>query len=282
MKLPETYELMWRAITWPTGVADFLNKADASTREQFERCFHARPGLSAVERLDIYANAYYWRLHGVLVETFPTLAWLLGSKRTQNLITDYLLAHPSTDPDLRHLGLNFPTFIATNPLTSSRAGFVQVAQIEAAVAFALHAADGPTLAREELARLPAAIWPRMRIELAPATRVIACDWDYRALCEARLAGQVAPALDEIADMPEGRSVLLWRDGLRVQQRRVSVFEARCLSAFEQGQSFGELCASLSSPLITPVELARLAAKVAGFLDSWVGHGLLASASADPA
>src|SRR5690606_34072912 len=65
-RLADIQALFWEAIRHPTGVAEFLANATDETRERFERVFIGDAQLGAIERLEIYANAYYWRLHGVL------------------------------------------------------------------------------------------------------------------------------------------------------------------------------------------------------------------------
>ena len=110
MSLRETQELFWRAITHPTGVTDFLESADETTRRAFEAIFAETPEFSRRERVDVYADGYFHRLHGVLADQFEVGRHLLGADRFNDLVTDYLLAHPSDDPDIRRIGARFPAF----------------------------------------------------------------------------------------------------------------------------------------------------------------------------
>ena len=50
--------------------------------------------LSAVERLEIYANMYFFRIRDVLRDEFPRTAALLGDSAFHDLVVDYLAAIP--------------------------------------------------------------------------------------------------------------------------------------------------------------------------------------------
>src|SRR5690606_17291571 len=56
--LAETQALMWRAISFPTGVADMLAAASSTVRDRYAAMFAETPGFTRVERLSVYANDY--------------------------------------------------------------------------------------------------------------------------------------------------------------------------------------------------------------------------------
>ena len=114
LDLRRTQEFFWRAIAWPTGVRSFLAQADDATSQAFARTFVSGPDLDAAGRLEIYANAYYWRLHQVLTEQFSVAAEHLGVVRFHNRTTDYVLRCPSTHPDLRRFGARFSAYLAAS------------------------------------------------------------------------------------------------------------------------------------------------------------------------
>ena len=60
--------------------------------------------LDPVQRLDIYANMYFWRLLDILRGDYSALVAVLGDDAFHNLVTDYLLACPSTHPSVRNVG----------------------------------------------------------------------------------------------------------------------------------------------------------------------------------
>ena len=93
--LAHTQRLFFDALTWPRGVRDFARAAGEGRAEALDRTFVGSGGLAAIERVDIYANAYFYRLLDASSEFFPRLSRLAGDVPFHNLITDYVLAHPS-------------------------------------------------------------------------------------------------------------------------------------------------------------------------------------------
>ena len=71
--------------------------------------------LSAVDRLEVYANAYFFRILEVLRKDYPALAASLGEARFNNLITDYLAANPPTRFSLRYAGEELGSFLGGHP-----------------------------------------------------------------------------------------------------------------------------------------------------------------------
>src|SRR5262249_592418 len=150
--LSRTESLFWNLITAPEGVGPGL--------ETLVRKGQAAPGaidaliagderLPAAERLDIYANMYFFRLLDCLREDFPRLAPALGEDRFHNLATDYLLAHPSEHPSLRYLGRRLPEFLAGHALARESACLTDLARLEWTRADLFDASDARPLGRED-------------------------------------------------------------------------------------------------------------------------------------
>lgn len=235
--------LFFRAITWPSGVRDFLERADPQTRLEFQRVFAESASFDAVARVDVYANAYFYRLLGALRELFPRLARLCGEVRFHNLITDYVLACPSSSPDLRRAGDRLPGFVAAHELAQWLPLLADVARTELAMSHALDCPDGPRLTEAELARCPAERWPGLRFELAAPTRRIDVSWDIATVLERCDRGERDPALG-IEKEREPIGVLVGRRGHGVYARRLSALDSAVLAGIEQGRDFGAICSSL--------------------------------------
>ena len=264
--LSEVQALFWRAITHPTGVADFLATADRASVALFHEVFAGSPELGNVARVDIYANSYYWRLHQVLAEQFPVTAWLLGAERLQNLATDYVLVCPSRAPDLGRFGAGFPAFIAGHALGRELAGLHEVAAVEWSIVDAIDRPDEPVLGVAELARVPASEWPALRLRAAATTTLVGSRVGFSAL--ARACHEGAPP---VAVHGAGECTLVWRAGLVVRHRDVAAEEAAALAVALAGGSFAEVCAAIDG------EVERAAGQAAGWLRAWVEAGLFAAA-----
>jgi hypothetical protein len=260
MSLDDGQALLWRAITWPTGVADFLAHADADTRVAFEQAFAETPELDRVARVGIYAEAYFWRLHGVLVDHFGLVASLLGPARFQNLVTDYVLACPSVDPDIRRYGERFAGFLAER---REIAGIADVAAIEWAMVRALDAPDEPAATREHLRAVPMTDWPALELRAVATASVHRCALPFTRLWHAHVS--TSSVAEPLQPLDPSIHVLVWRADLEVMQRELAAEEARAIEALVAGTGFDALCERVGEP-----------ATVVAWLERWLADGLVAA------
>ncbi len=71
--------------------------------------------LSSFERLEIYNRQYWFRVIGAVSEDYPALSSVLGQKRYEEIILDYLKENPSISFTLRDLGAGLPAWLEKNP-----------------------------------------------------------------------------------------------------------------------------------------------------------------------
>src|SRR5260370_8571545 len=72
--------------------------------------------LTAIERINIYADAYFYRLLDCFYEEFPATFAVVGSDNFAALVRDYLLACPPTDPSIFYAGRYLYGFLRNHPL----------------------------------------------------------------------------------------------------------------------------------------------------------------------
>lgn len=70
--------------------------------------------LSPHERLELYAQQYWWRIQAAFDEDFATVQKVLAPKRYAALRDAYLGRFPSVSFTLRNLGSRFPAFVRGN------------------------------------------------------------------------------------------------------------------------------------------------------------------------
>ncbi len=261
MSLSDDQALLMRAITWPTGVAEFLAQADAPTRAWFERAFAETPAFDRVARVNVYAEAYFWRLHGVLADHFGLVAWLLGADRFRNVVTDYVLACPSVDPDIRRYGARFPTFLATHAEGARIVGLAEAAAIEWSMVMALDAPDERVATRDDLRALPLDAWPSLRLRAVATARVHACPLPFTRLWLEH-ASQPSPASPPTPISP-AIDVLVWRVDLEPVHRELDRAEASALALVLAGTTFEALCDRIGDP-----------PTVVAWLQRWLDDALL--------
>lgn len=277
MDLRETQRLFYRAITWPTGVEDFLAKADPATRAAFEATFRSTPDFEASARVGVYAESYYWRLEDVLRDQFRVTAWACGDVDFHDLCTDYVLERPSTSGDVRRVGEAFAEYVRCHPIAARVPGIDDVAAIEWSAVLAIDAPDVPAMREADLESVPLPDWPAMRLSAAPGVAVHATRLPYAAMWRAREEGQPRAW----APCSPAQHVLVWRAGLEVFHRTAGLPEARALAALVRGASFADLCTAAAEAGEPGPNEAIEPAAVVGWLRRWLGDGLVAAVATRP-
>jgi hypothetical protein len=231
MKLKKTQRLLWRLITAPEGVDKALRKNPAKLPvEKTGR-------MSAAERLDIYANMYFFRILDSLKDDFSRVLEKIGETSFHNLITDYLLAHPPTHWSLRYAGRRLPAFLKKHPLGRKKPNLSDLARFEWEILEAFDAHDADLLREEDLRAIPPKAWPKLKLKLAPAFRF----------------GRL-----------EGKPTAIWRKDFKVLFRKIDPTEESLLKKIKKGEPFekwGAFAAKKKSPMA-----------VTNYLRTWIQDG----------
>lgn len=268
MNLRDGQRAFWLAITHPSGVRDHLAAADEATRETFERTFAESEAFSRIDRVDVYAESYYWRLHGVLANEFELVAWWLGPDRFRNLCTDYVWQQPSTEPDLGELGHGLASYIAEHALGRAHPGLAELAAVERAKSDVFRAADAQSLTADSLRTTAAEAWPALRFGVVPALQRVTTTVDVAGLTRLAEAGESPPSTLPRRSSQAG--VIVHRMDFDVRVRALEADEWRVFARLERGETFANLCSSIDAA--TP---ERAAQRAAHWLASWIAAGLLA-------
>ena len=291
--------LFWGLIAAPEGVRAGL--------EEMVGRGTARPGdldalivgderLSSFDRLDIYANMYFFRLLDCLKEDYPRLLAATGPARFHNLATDYLLAHPSSHPSLRFVGARLPEFLAGHALGRECPGLVDLARLEWARSDIFDAADARPLGRADLAALHQDETGDVRLALVPACRLLRLEHDapraWRELkasagersegADARAAGAAEgegptcahSAAEHVVPLPKiarrPTAVRVWRQGFAVHHKSIEAEEVDSLEALGAGDTLGAIAQRLSAGR----SLERSTARLGALVQSWIEDGLI--------
>lgn len=268
MNLRDTQQLLWRAITWPTGVEAFLRHADPQTRRAFADTFAQTPVFRREARVQVYAEAYFWRLYEVIVDQYPVTAWLAGEARFHDFVTDFVLAHPSRTPDIRRFACGLADALRQHALERHQPGLADVAAVDWAINDAVDLADESRLATADLAALAPERWPAARFGLTRTATLLPCALPYSALRRAWSADEPAPTPQTAPGV-----VLVWRQSDHdVYQRTLDAPEARAVACLQNNGTFAEVCDAAAGPTTTDAS----AHDVAQWLQRWLTDDLLVS------
>ncbi len=196
--LAELQRRFFELVTGPQGIAQELARRGIPEPE-LAAIIAGDARASAVERLDVYANMYFFRILEVLRADYPKLAAVVGAETFHDLATDYLQAHPSRHPSLRFVGAALPDFLARHALGATRAWLAELAALEWARVDVFDRADAEVLAHAALSALAPEAFAALALAPVPAC----------ALARATRARVVAPRDDlrRALHGPRGRARL---------------------------------------------------------------------------
>jgi hypothetical protein len=238
-RLAQTQDVFWRLISAPDGVAAGL--AALPDRERalpfgLDGWLREDERLRAIERLDVYANMYFFRLLDCLAEDFPAVQAVVGHEQFHALVSDYLTIHPSEHPSVRMLGRALGDFLETRPLSAEVSYLPDLARFEWDLLGAFDAVDAEPLAAECLQQLAPGGWAALRLALTPSLRILEARAPVQEVWSAATEGRDLPS---IALRPT--ALRIWREDLRVFHRTIDRLELMALRAAERGERFAAMC-----------------------------------------
>jgi hypothetical protein len=281
--------LLYRLITAPEGVAAGLaaerargaalldDLHDLHDSKGLEDLIESDDRLSATERLEIYANAYFYRILDCLKEDFPATLATLGGDNFHNLVTGYLIEYPPTEPSISFAGRHLAEFLHHHPMRERWPFIGDLARLERTLIEVFHAAGAEPLSGEAMRAVAPDDWPALALRTHPALAIVDCEWHVDELLrEVEAAtGEGDHIRGEPAHAPV--SVLVWRRDSRAHYRALERSERAGLELARAEASFAAICEAIAATCgeddpIGPVTLInRLLAR-------WIEEGLLVLAN----
>lgn len=267
--LAETQAYLWRLITAPEGVAAGLAAMDDAEPRLASLLGEIVVGderLPAAQRLDVYANMYFYRLLDSIREDYPAVLAVIGEEEFHNLITDYLLAHPSTHWSLRYAGQHLPRFLQGHRLGRERRWLAPLAELEWSILDAFDAADSRLIDAADLEALSPEDWAEIRFVATPSVRLLELGWQVDDVWDRAQRGEPPGEAGAAAS-----ALLVWRQNLRVYHRPLEELERDCLRLLLRGEPFADWCEHAAG-LVGDEQAAEA---VVGVLQRWLADGVLA-------
>ncbi len=245
------------------GFQDYLLRRDGPIVAEIEGDVR----LDAAARLEIYANAYRLRLIEALDGDFVALKAHVGPERFEEIARAYLDAHPSGHFSLRYFGRHMARFLADTAPYRDDPLLAELARFDWALTDSFDAADSTVATVEDMAKIAPNRWPQLVFVPHTSVQRLNLEWNVPILWKAADRGEPLPP-PEKAPYPVGWA--MWRQGLQIYFRSLSVDEAFALDALLRGENFGALCEGLTEW----IDAQNVALHAAGLLKQWLTDGLI--------
>lgn len=282
---------MQAVITHPQGVQAGVESAAAGealpvSLAEIENIIPRSAACTSVERLNVYAGAYYARLLECLRDFFPVLVYALGEDLFNQFAFGYLQRYPSQSYTLNRLADNFVAYLEETrpsvPCDEAPSGQASQREVEFArwQEFVIDLArlewsidqvfDGPgsegepLLTIEQIAAIPPGAWPEARLEPSPCLRLLAFRYPVNDYFTAFRRGE-QPARPAPA---ESRLALTRRDYV-VRRHPLTPPQYALLSALVAGETVAEAIAA-AAELHDDVE--HLATELHDWFRGWSSSG----------
>jgi|HubBroStandDraft_2_1064218.scaffolds.fasta_scaffold74960_2 hypothetical protein len=214
--------------------------------------------LTAVERLEIYARCYWFRLLECFYDDCPGLRAALGEKKFARLAQAYLAKYPSRSFTLRNLCQRLEKFIREEPrLTAPHTVLARdVARFEWAQTAAFDDGSRPALTADDIADRPPT---RLRLGLQPYLALLALDYavddfviavkkDGALRADASNTPNAAPQAAKLRRAPLPRRgrvyVAVHRHDNRLYIKRLEPAAYRILRSLHAGRTIAQAVASV--------------------------------------
>ena len=268
MYLNELQNFLYRRITNPDTTNESLGDERGPAPRVLEALVHGDQRLSAAERIEIYANAYFYRLLECLGEDFPATLAVLGEDNFAALVKEYLLEHPPTEPSIFYAGLYLADFLNDHPFAERWPFIADLARLESAVLDVFHAADARALALETLHAVPSEEWPALKLRTHPAVEIVHSEWRI-----ADVLHTVEQGREWTDPEHEEDSVLVWRQNALVNYRNLEPVERDALVIVSKGASFAAVCEAIAARSEEPNRVTLIGQLMA----RWLADGIIMAA-----
>ncbi len=246
--LKKNQSLLFKLITAPEGVHYELKRNPKKLPIVGDK------KLSAADRLDIYANMYFYRILDSLKEDYPMIHKIIGDSRFHNLVTDYLLKHPSTYFSMRDVGKQLARFLKKHALIKSWPYLSDLAKLEWGIIEAFDAKNNEILTENDLTQLKPEDWGTLQLVLVDSAEIIHLDFELAPLLKKKPPKKINKNKNHI---------LVWRKNLEVCYRTLNPLEAKLLIGIKKQKTFAQLC-----------EIAKDPSLVASYLKQWLDSQIL--------
>ncbi len=185
-------------------------------------------------RLGIYHNNVFTNLRETLRTLYPVIARLIGTEFFNYAAEHYIQKYPSPAGDLNRFGAQLADFFTGFEPASKLPYLPDTAQLEWYVHAVHHAANHPSLAYEQLAKVPSEHYENLHFSLHPAARLFTSTYPVHRIWQVNQAGYEG---NQQVNIDTGSvSLLIERRNQHIEIQALDSGEWVLLQALYAGQS----------------------------------------------
>ncbi len=262
---------MMAVVTHPKGSASGIESPQACSQipvsvDEIAQVVLPSKNLTSIERLDIYADMYRWRLVDILTEEYPTLSHLLGKNAFSALAEEYIALHPSEHYNLAALSQHFPRFIEEEGSDVTHREFAaEVARLERAMEEVYDAPQKDPVTSEEFEKIPDEVWGEVHMDLIPALELLSFSYPVDEYVTSVRENRHMDIPD-----PNPSWVVVYRNDFTVWRSGITREQHHLLTELRSGQSLGE--ALMSCAKLPNVDIGALSGNLKVWFQNWTGNG----------
>lgn len=224
--------------------------------------------FSKQQRLTIYQEAYRLRLIDALKNDYPALHLLLGNIAFEQLLHEYITAHPSQHPSLRWLGEKLAFFLRDHPNWQQYIHVIELAEFEWAQTMSFDAQDVTLASIDDLRVLDSSRWPSLQLTFQPAVWRLAFFSNAPDIWYSLINHHTG--IDAVVS-DTAQLWLVWRNELQIMYRSLEASEAWSIESFAGNANFTDVCAGLCEWF--PED--QIPITTVQYLQQWLHNGLIA-------
>lgn len=283
-RLDQIQRWMQAVITHPDGVEAGIDSDAARTEvdvtsDRVEEMIEPSKRRTGIERLEVYANAYYARLLECLREEFPALLHAVGEEVFDGLTFGYLQAYPSTSYTLAELSRRIPQFLEETRPQDEEEGegpswpdfMIDLAQLERTYSEVFDgpgAERQPRLTTEQILAVDPEDWPHARLVPVPCLRLMSLRFPVQEYA-------TAVRKQEEAAIPEPSPTWLAISRIDYVVRRWSLAKTQfvLLESILAGETVGaSIEKAAQTALDAGEDVEQLAASLREWFEEWSSAG----------
>lgn len=227
----------------------------------------AQGELSAAQRVGIYRNSAHGILSQHLAALYPVCRQLIGEQRFDLLCDVYVDQQPPGTPYLPEFGATFADFLKQHDALKALSWIVDVACLEWARHVAWHKANQAVSDFAQLAHLDEQQQAALCFSLPQSAQLLHCCIAADEVWLAHQSSDIQQVSAQLANiqLENETYLIIWRQGRRLQQSRLSLAQWQFLQAVQQGVTLEGLSSEFQAEVATLLASAVRQGWVSSFI-----------------